>query len=195
MMSLVNEDIIERILARELKMFLSVPSVRKSSCQDYPESFKLHRRAQFSCWSKETLESYLHDLEKAEEKGINLMTHKYARMDNLIPPLSRNPLIDKIVGYHCAWQRSIMKKYPGIMSGGRPLSSAEDSAFLTSFETYLRGELETYSDATLELLNFDILDKNAKGISMAEELYTFLVKDKGYDSLDEAEQAQLETRR
>ena len=81
------------------------------------------------------------------------------------------------------------------MSGGRPLSSAEDSAFLTSFETYLRGELETYSDATLELLNFDILDKNAKGISMAEELYTFLVKDKGYDSLDEAEQAQLETKR
>ena len=194
-MSLVNEDIIERILARELKMFLSVPSVRKSSCQDYPESFKLHRRAQFLCWSKETLESYLHDLEKAEEKGINLMTHKYARMDNLIPPLSSNPLIDKIVGYHCAWQRSIMKKYPGIMSGGRPLSSADDSAFLTSFETYLRGELETYSDTTLELLNFDILDKNAKGINMAEELYTFLVKDKGYDSLDEAEQAQLETKR
>ena len=176
-------------------MFLSVPSVRKSSCQDYPESFKLHRRAQFSCWSRETLESYLHDLERAEEKGINLMTQKYARMDNLIPPLSSNPLIDTIVDYHCAWQRSMMKKYPGIMCGGRPLSSAEDSAFLTSFETYLRGELETYSDTTLELLNFDILDKNAKGISMAEELYTFLVKDKGYDSLDEAEQAQLETRR
>ena len=194
-MSLVNEDIIERILAKELKMFLSVPSVRKSSCQDYPESFKLHRRAQFSCWSRETLESYRHDLERAEEKGINLMTQKYARMDNLIPPLSSNPLIDTIVGYHCAWQRSMMKKYPGIMCGGRPLSSAEDSAFLTSFETYLRGELETYSDTTLELLNFDILDKNAKGISMAEELYTFLVKDKGYDSLDEAEQASSKTRK
>ncbi|GAB6268343.1 MAG: DUF4125 family protein [Smithella sp.] len=188
-MSLVNEDIIEKILARELKMFLSVPSARKSSCQDYPESFKLHRKAQFSCWSRDTLESYLSDLEKAEEKGINLMTHKYARMDNLIPQLNSNPLIDKIVGDHCAWQRSIMKKYPGIMSGGRPLSSADDSAFLTSFETYLRGELETYSDATLELLNKDILAKNAQGINMAEELYTYLVKDMGYDSLDEAEQA------
>ena len=69
------------------------------------------------------------------------------------------------------------------------MSSAEDSAFLTSFETYLRGELETYSDATLELLNKDILAKQAQNINMAEELYTFLVKDKGYDSLDEAEQA------
>ena len=188
-MSLTNEDIIEKILTRELKMFLSVPSIRKCSCQDYPESFKLHRKAQFSCWSRDTLESYLSDLEKAEEKGINLMTHKYARMDNLIPLLNSNPIIDVIVGYYCTWQRSMMKKYPGIMSGGRPLSSAEDSAFLTSFETYLRGELETYSDATLELLNKDILAKQAQNINMAEELYTFLVKDKGYDSLDEAEQA------
>ncbi|MDI6741118.1 MAG: DUF4125 family protein [Smithella sp.] len=194
-MSLVNEDIIERIIVEELKMFLSVPSVRKSSCQDYPESFKLHRKAQFSCWSRETLESYLHDLEKAEKKGINLMTQKYARMDNLIQKLNNNPLIDKIVECQFTWQRSMMKKYPGIMSGGRPLSSAEDSGFMTSFETYLRGELETYSDATLELLNFDILDKNAKGMNMAEELYTFLVKDKGYDSLDEAEQASSKTRR
>jgi len=193
-MSLINEDIIEKILARELKMFLSVPSVRKSSCQDYPESFKLHRRAQFSCWSRETLESYLHDLESAEEKGINLMTHKYARMDNLIPQLNSNPLIDKIVGDHCAWQRSIMKKYPGIMSGGRPLSSADDSAFFTSFETYLRGELETYSDATLELLSKDIQAKHVQGINMAEELYLCLVKDMGYDSLDEAEQASSGTR-
>jgi hypothetical protein len=193
-MSLVNEDIIEKILASELKMFLSVPSARKSSCQDYPESFKLHRRAQFSCWSRETLESYLHDLERAEEKGINLMTHKYARMDNLIPQLSSNPLIDTLAGYYCAWQLSMIRKYPGIMSGGRPLSSAEDSTFLTSFETYLRGELETYSDATLELLNKDILAKNAQGINMAEELYTYLVKDMGYDSLDEAEKAKLEER-
>lgn len=194
-MSSANEDIIEKILAKELKMFLSVPTIRKSSCQDYPESFKLHRRAQFSCWSRDTLESYLRDLEKAEEKGVNLMTHKYARMDNLIPPLNSNPLIDTIAVHHCAWQRSMIKKYPGIMSGGRPLSSAEDSAFLTSFETYLRGELETYSDATLELLNKDILAKQAQGINMAEELYTFLVKNMGYDSLDDAEQASYKTGR
>lgn len=68
------------------------------------------------------------------------------------------------------------------------MSSAEDSDFMTSFETYLRGELETYSDATLELLSKDILDKHAQGINMAEEIYTCLVKDIGYDSLHEAEQ-------
>ena len=183
-----KKDIIEEILSKELKMFLSVPSAQKSTCQEHPESFKLHRRAQFSSWSKVTLESYLHDLERAQENGTNLMTQKYARMDNLILQLSSNPLIDMIVGYQCAWQRSMMIKYPGIMSGGRPVSSAEDSTFMTSFETYLRGELETYTDATLELLSKDILDKHAHAISMAEEIYTCLVKDMGYDSLDEAEQ-------
>jgi hypothetical protein len=189
-----KKDFIEEIISRELTMFLSVPSAHKSPCQEHPEGFELHRRAQFSCWSIETLESYLRDLERAQENGTNLMTQKYARMDNLIPELNSNPLIDTIVGYQCAWQRSMIRKYPGIMSGGRPLSSAEDSAFMTSFETYLRGELETYSDATLEHLSKDILAKHAQGISMAEELYTCLVKDMGYDSLNEAEQASSGTK-
>ena len=122
------------------------------------------------------------------------MTQKYARMDNLILKINTSPLIDTIVAHQCAWQRLMMKKYPGIMSGGRPLSSGEDSVFMTSFETYLRGELETYSDATLELLSSDIEAKQAQGINMAEEIYTNLVQDLGYDSLDEAEQISLEKR-
>jgi hypothetical protein len=184
-----KRDLIEEILSRELTMFLSVPSAQRSPCQEHPEGFKLHRRAQFSCWSEETLESYLHDLERARKNGTNLMTQKYARMDDLIPPLSSNPVIDTIVGYKCAWQRTMMRNYPGILRGGRPLTSAEDSDFMTSFETYLRGELETYSDATLELLVRDILAKHAQGISMAEEIYTCLVRDLGYASLEEAEKA------
>jgi hypothetical protein len=189
-----NKVLVDEIIARELEMFLSVPSAWKSPCQEHPESFELHRRAQFSCWAKETLQSYLHDLEKARETGTNLMTQKYARMDNLIPELNSNPLIDTIVVCQCAWQRSMMEKYPGIMSGGRPLSRTEDSNAMTSFETYLRGELETYSDATLELLSRDIQAKHAQGVSMAEELYTCLVRDMGYDSLDEAELASSEAR-
>jgi len=189
-----KKDIIEEILSKELKMFLSVPSAQKSTCQEHPEGFKLHRRAQFSSWSKDTLESYLHDLERAQENGTNLMTLKYARMDNLIPPLSANPLIDMVVSHQCEWQRSMILKYPKMMSGGRPLSGKEDSAFMTSFETYLRGELETYSDSTLELLSKDILAKLARDINMAEEIYTWLVKEMGYGSLDEAEQFSSSTK-
>jgi len=41
-------------------------------------------------WSKEMLESYFDDLVIAQKKGRNLVTEKYARMDNLIPPNFEN---------------------------------------------------------------------------------------------------------
>jgi hypothetical protein len=198
-MSEDNKDkagIIEKILSVELEMFLNVPSAGKSSCQEYPESFKTHRRAHFFPWSKDTLESYLQDLRTALASGTNLMTLKYARMDNLIPPLNTNPLIGKIVEIQCAWQRDVLLKYPGIMGGGRPLSSADDSSSMTSFETYLRGEIETYSDTTLKLLYRDMLHKQAQGISMSREVYEYLVREKGYSSMEDAEkQIQAKTKR
>ncbi|MGO9314788.1 MAG: DUF4125 family protein [Syntrophobacteraceae bacterium] len=182
-----GKDVIEKILAIEIEMFLKVSSANSNTCQQYPESFKIHRRAQFSPWSLPTLESYLRDLENAKSAGINLMTQKYARMDNLIAPLNGNPLIDVITASYCAWQRAMKEKYPGILSKGRPLSSAEDSVSMTSFETYARGELETYSDATLALLHKDIQDKLAHGVSLTEEVYECLVRQLSYSSIEDAE--------
>ena len=92
-----KEHLIEKILELELNMFLNVPSRYPASCQENPDAFRLYRRVQFSVWSQETLQSYLDDLSQAKEKGDNLMTLKYARMENLIPPLNENPIIDRIV--------------------------------------------------------------------------------------------------
>lgn len=180
--------LIESILELELAMFLSVPTAQKYTCQEHPDAFRLHRRAQFSAWSADTLASYLRDLETAISDGENLMTSKYARMDNLIPRLNANPLIDEIASHQCTWQREMFRKYPCLMRGGRPLSSTEDSAFLTSFETYLRCELETYSDATLSLLHSDIMVRAAQGLSMTEQIYMTLVQERGYNSLEDAEE-------
>ena len=82
------------------------------------------------------------------------MTLKYARMENLISPLSVNPIIDEIVQMQLEAQREMLLRYPRILSRGRPLE--DDGSASTSFKTYLRGELETYSDKTLELLHGDI---------------------------------------
>jgi hypothetical protein len=171
----------------ELEMFLTVPTEQKASCQDYPDSFRLHRRAQFAVWSEDTLRSYLKDLEKAQTDGINLMTYKYARMDDLIPCRNKSPLIRKIVYVQYRWQQEMFRKYPYFMKGARPVSRSDDSEYKTSFETYLQGELETYSDKTLELLYRDIKDKEKRGINMSEEVYDFLVKMMGYSSLEDAE--------
>jgi hypothetical protein len=182
-----KEVLISKILDLELEMFLTVPTEQKASCQEYPDSFRLHRRAQFSVWSEDTLRSYLKDLEKAETDGINLMTIKYARMDNLIPCRNNNPLIQKITSVQYRWQQEMFCKYPHLMKGARPIARSDDSQYKTSFETYLQGELETYSDTTLELLFRDIEDKARRKINMSEEVYDFLVKTMGYSSLDYAE--------
>jgi hypothetical protein len=181
--------IITLVLSMELAMFQSVPGAQRASCQDQPETFKLHRRAQFSTWSLATLQSYLDDLESAQASGINLMTVKYARMQDLIPGRDANPLIDAILDQQCAWQMEMFSRYPCLMGGGRPLLKADDTAYMTSFETYLRGELETYSDRTLESLHGDMIRMRGKGVNMAKAIYDTLVRDLGYHSLDEAEAA------
>jgi len=190
--SKMNKDkqkLIETVLDIELKMFLTVPTLEKANCQDHPDEFKRNRLAQFSTWSEETLSSYLKDLMLAEEGGKNLMTLKYARMENKIACLNEDPLIEKIIEAQYRWQKELFTKYPHLMRGARAIDSEEDSAFHTSFETYLRGELETYSPKTLSLLYKDVQNCLQKKENMNEQLYDFLVKTLGYKSLEEAERA------
>ena len=53
-----KSGLIEEILQRELKMFTSVNARGgPAPCQSHPEGFVLHRRAQFSVWSTDTLAS------------------------------------------------------------------------------------------------------------------------------------------
>lgn len=182
-----KDRIIDAILEIELVMFLTVNPQPTSSCQEYPESFKLHRRAQFYPWSLETLRSYLEDLREAQATGKNLMRLKYARMQGLIGSENTNPLVNEIVRLKIDWQKEMFPRYPAVMRGARPLSAGGESEQMTSFEAYARGELETYSNRTLELLHFDLLSKLEQGINMSEEVYEFLARQSGYLSLAEAE--------
>ena len=86
-----KDEIIADILEMELEMFLSVPTDQPYSCQQDPAGFRLHRGAQFSIWAEDTLGSYQDDLRRAREEGTNLMTIKYARMEDLIPRKNFNP--------------------------------------------------------------------------------------------------------
>jgi hypothetical protein len=182
-----KDHIIDAILEIELAMFLTVNPQRTSLCQKYPDSFRLHRRAQFSPWSQVTLESYLDDLRNAQRAGKNLMRLKYARMENLIPVQNTNSIIDDIIRLKISWQKEMFQKYPAIMHDARPLTKEAGSALMTSFETYARGELETYSNRTLELLYADLHMKLEEGVNMSEEVYECMVRDSGYPSLAESE--------
>ena len=173
-----KQRIVERILEIEVEMFLSVPAVREPECRSRIEDMKLHRRGQFAGWSEETCASYLEDLQRAKTEGKNLMTLKYARMDDLIPPLSTNPAIGRIRDRFVDWQRQVISRYPNIMRGARDLDG---------FAAYLEAELETYSDRTLELLRADVEACSRAGGNLSLEVYRLLAEQAGYDSIEAME--------
>lgn len=182
-----KKRLISAILDIELAMFLDVPSTDQCKCKEEPNGLRIHRKAQFMTWSINTLGSYLHDLETARHAGLNLMYQKYAIMNLKMKGRSGDHILERILDLQLEWQRAVMEKYPNIMRLARPLSSSADTDDCTSFETYLRGELETYSQNTLKFLYEDMIIKYDQGINMSEEIYSFLAIDMGYSSLQEAE--------
>jgi hypothetical protein len=173
-----KEKLVQRILEIEVDMFRRVRTGEEPSCRAFMEDMKLHRRGQFSSWSGETCASYLADLERALAEGQNLMTMKYARMDNLIEPLSTNPLIHRIRDRYVAWQGEVHRDCPNTMRRGRDLQD---------FANYLGCELETYSDTTLHLLWYDVEAATRDGRNLAREVYESLARQSGYDTLEDME--------
>ncbi len=173
-----RKELLNDIIGTELEMFQRVRTAEPSVCQEQPETFKVMREMSHSVLSTETLESYLEDLQEAKVEGRNLLTEKYARMDNLIPPLKVDSaikdIIENIVKTESHWMEEFSAKYPRHFKGQ-----------IASFEVYLRGELETYSDKTLGLYFADISRAEKEGINLAEERYNELAKNLGYGSIDD----------
>ena len=96
------------------------------------------------------------------------------------------PLVEKIVDIVIGWEQEMAKKYPDLVQRGRPVYSSQDTPDVTSLETYLRGELLTYSKKTIELL-YDHYHKQRTGkINGSEIILEHMVKQYGYTSLEEA---------
>jgi len=180
-----KQELIQEVIDRELDMFLNVPAREPASCQENPEAFRFYRGVSFSVWSEAALESYRDDLIRANTEGLNLMTLKYARMENSIPPLNENPLIDRIVEIDIAWAKELAAKYPKLHSRGRPID--EDGPRGTSIKTYLHAELETYSDNTLALYYQNQIQFLERKQNLAEKVLLATVAGAGYGSLQEAE--------
>jgi len=187
-----KEELIKAIIEIELEMFLNVNAREKAPCQEHPAQFKAFRSANFCAWSNEALASYHHDLIRAKAEDQNLLTLKYARMEGIIPPLTDSPLLDVIVDIEMGWVRELAAKYPFIHSKGRPIDL--DSPGTTSFKTYLRGELETFSEKTLELYHRNVVNSLDRGENLAEARLLQNIRNAGFNSLDEAE-AYLAARR
>ena len=180
-----TEQIIKGILDIEWAMFQRVHSEYPASCQTMPDKFRKIRGSLFASWSLETLASYLSDLKMGQEQGRNFLMEKYARMDNRIPRLNDNPLIDIIVNIETAWQEDIRCRYPAIYDRVCRSTDAVDDG--RNFSIYLRSELETYSNRTIELYLENVKRAWEKGESLAEISLQQLIRTSGYRDLDHAE--------
>ena len=64
---------------------------------------------------------------------------------------SKAELIEEIVKIQVAWMEEFSAQFPKMAGNARNIHTYEDNAFNTSYETYLRGELGTYSEETFVL--------------------------------------------
>ncbi|KJS00741.1 MAG: hypothetical protein VR68_06560 [Peptococcaceae bacterium BRH_c4a] len=197
-----KEALIAKIIDLEWNMFHEVSNIGgKASCQEDPVTFRIMRYSQAVSWAEDVLESYLTDLSEAQKNKRNLLTEKYARMmkstsplvyynriEHLLPALEPETLhlIDSIVKIVLEWEEELSAKYPNLVKRGRPIHSTEDSQFITSVETYLRGELATYSLKTLKLYYKNVLKQKSENINGSEITLNSMVKQYGYSSLTEA---------
>jgi Protein of unknown function (DUF4125) len=182
-------------------MFQAVPSAGgKAPCQEDVRTFRIMRSSQMASWSEAALGSYLDDLEEAASAGRNLLTEKYARMmrttwpdeyariQHLLPAVDprAGDLIEEIVGIVLRWEEELLVRYPHIVKRGRPIFSGEDARGVTSLETYLRGELATYSARTLELCLAHVRRQRSERVNGSAVILAQTMKQYGFASLEEA---------
>lgn len=181
----MSSSILDQVLEAEWRMLVRVRSVRNAPCQSAPNTFKTIRSSLLETWTQPMLFSYGSDLQQAEVDGRNLLAEKYARMDDLIPPLSSNPLIDIIVTIESNWQEELEHRYPALYARCcRRLDATGDGR---NFGIYLGCELETYSNRTLQLYFENIETAVASNRNLAVEALQRLVRKNGYRDLHHAE--------
>ncbi len=188
------------VVTLEWEMFQQVKGINgRASCQDNLETFVIMRSSQFESWDLDVVKSYLRDLVEARQVERNLVMEKYAymmeetdpeyfaRIKHLLPPVTENAraLVEKILMFYGAWVMEFAAKYPNIRKNGRTMDGAVIGG-RASLMNYLKCELYTYSERTLQLYVDSILnhkDLNRYWLSMEKMAQAY-----GYGSLDEAEE-------
>lgn len=147
------------------------------------------------------LKSYIQDFHRAEKEGRNLISEKYgqmmastspleyAKIKHMLPTVSEEKMaiIDAICAVQVGMMEECAEKYPKAALNARVIHTTEDTMFSTSYETYLRGELMTYSDETLELYGRFIAEIAKQGQNLAQMIIENTAVLYGYASLDDLE--------
>ncbi|MBP5152963.1 MAG: DUF4125 family protein, partial [Lachnospiraceae bacterium] len=196
------ESLVKEIAKTEFAAFDKVKNEGgRADCQNDWYTFSIMRESQYLTWTKTMLLQYLYDFKREMSYGHNLITEKYGRMMEstapekyeeikdhfpLISP-EKKSIIEAIVGIQVNWMHEFTEKYPKLGARARSVDTFDDNIVNTSYETYLRGEISTYSDKMLQLYGAFIAELANNGSNLAEMTMENSVRLYGYESLKEAE--------
>lgn len=196
---MTKQNLIEQIVNLEWNMLISVIAIDDpDKCREDPITFQIMRKSQHLIWSEDTLSSYFADLQLAESQHVNMAAERYAHMMKVTHPseyekikndlrpvtIEAVQLVKKIMEIFSAWGAEVDKRYPNIRSFGRP---ATENGTWTSVDTYLRGELLTYSEKTLSLCLRDIYLAQEQSINLSEMILLHTARFYGFQSLADME--------
>ena len=190
--------IIEKILEKEWNFFSNLNNIGgRASCQDNKEDFIIMRKCQWLTFNEETLLSYLDDLNLEYNplfiKYAEMMKYnspkEYERIKIYLKNISeeKNSLVNKIMLIYMKWEEDFFERFPIFSSMGRPLYSKDDDDIDTSIETYLKGELLSYSEKTLKLYLEHIENSKEKNINLVIKNMDNLAKAQGFKDSEEVE--------
>ncbi|MBO5095121.1 MAG: DUF4125 family protein [Lachnospiraceae bacterium] len=198
----VREELVEKLIRLEWHDFDQVKNIGgRADCQDDWNTFSIMRRSQYLTWTAPMLQSYISDFEEADKAGWNLITEKYGRMMESTDPAGyaaiaerfpeidpeKKQIIEEIVKIQVGWMEECAQRYPKSASLARSIHTYEDTLYNTSYETYLRGEISTYSDRTLDLYGRFVASLCKEGKNLAEMTIGNSARLYGYDSLEDME--------
>ena len=194
-----KDKISEKIVEKEWKYFSNLNNIGgRADCQDNREDFIIMRKSQWETFNEETLLSYLEDLNSKNnplfQKYAQMMKYnspeEYEKIKDILEKASdeKTDLVNKIMFIYMEWEKEFFERYPIFSSMGRPLYSSEDDNIETSIETYLRGELLSYSEKTLKLYLNYVIDNKEKNINLAIKNMDNLARMQGFNDSDEVEE-------
>lgn len=114
---------------------------------------------------------------------------EYAEFADKLPKKTEKTrkIVDEIAKIQVDWMEEFSKEYPKLANNARDITSDSDNLYNTSYETYLKGELLTYSEKLLKLYGQFVINLAKEGKNLAEMTIKNTALLSGYKSLDEAE--------
>lgn len=196
---LSDQKLVEKIAKVEFEAFDQVKNEGgRAYCQNDWPTFSVMRKSQYLTWNRTMLMQYLYDFQREMKIGHNLITEKYGRMmESTAPekyeelkehfpeiPEEKKAVIEQIVALQMGMVEELAKEYPRVVANARNLHTYEDNVIDTSYETYLRGEISTYSDKMLQLYAGYVIQCVREGINIARVTMENTAKLYGYEGLE-----------